>query len=174
MRSNWLSSHRSSFRCLTFEMWAPILRWTPAHRVHTNIPILYEAHSGSVKQPTKVSTLCFPWSHNDKHSTGLINFLKIHFLTTACHVQFCNVHDQCLLSSVAHKRFAFLTMSIMDCQHLRVHVISQVSINIYRGADKSLARPWTETSYSNQDLQHYTKTYGVQTTGIYSCCFLTY
>jgi len=40
----------------------------------------------------------------------------------------------------------------------------------YRGADKSLARPWKETSYSDQDLQHYTKTYGVQTTGIYSCC----
>ena len=39
-----------------------------------------------------------------------------------------------------------------------------------RGADKSLARPWKETSYSDQDLQHYTKTYGVQTTAIYSCC----
>jgi len=40
----------------------------------------------------------------------------------------------------------------------------------YRVADKSLARPWKETSYSNQDLQHCTNTYGVQTTGIYSCC----
>jgi len=38
------------------------------------------------------------------------------------------------------------------------------------GADKSLARPWKETSYSDQDLQHYTKMYGVQTTAIYSCC----
>ena len=27
----------------------------------------------------------------------------------------------------------------------------------YRGADKSLARPWKVTSYSDQDLQHYTK-----------------
>jgi len=36
----------------------------------------------------------------------------------------------------------------------------------YRGADKSLARPWKETSYSDRDLQHYTNTYGVQTTGI--------
>jgi len=36
----------------------------------------------------------------------------------------------------------------------------------YRGADKSLARPWKETSYSDQDIQHYTKIYGVQTTGI--------
>jgi len=36
----------------------------------------------------------------------------------------------------------------------------------YTGADKSLARP-----YSDQDLQHFTKTYGVQTTGTYSCCF---
>jgi len=31
---------------------------------------------------------------------------------------------------------------------------------MYLGADKSLARPWKETSYSDQDLQHYTKTYG--------------
>jgi len=42
---------------------------------------------------------------------------------------------------------------------------------LYRGADKSLARPWTETSYSDQDLQHYTKTYGVQLTRIYSCYY---
>jgi len=28
----------------------------------------------------------------------------------------------------------------------------------YRDAEKSLARPWKETSYSNQDLQYYTKT----------------
>jgi len=41
----------------------------------------------------------------------------------------------------------------------------------YRGTDKSLARPWKETSYSDQDLQHYTKTYGVQTTEMY-CCYL--
>ena len=27
---------------------------------------------------------------------------------------------------------------------------------LYRGADKSLARPRKETSYSDQDLQHYT------------------
>ena len=41
---------------------------------------------------------------------------------------------------------------------------------LYRSAGKSLARPWKETSYSDQDSQHYTKTYGVQTTPIYSCC----
>ena len=41
---------------------------------------------------------------------------------------------------------------------------------LYRCADKSLAWPWKETSYSDQDLKHYTKTYGVQTTGIYCCC----
>ena len=40
----------------------------------------------------------------------------------------------------------------------------------YMGADKSLVRPWKETNYSDQDLQHCTNTYGVQTTGIYSCC----
>ena len=32
---------------------------------------------------------------------------------------------------------------------------------MYRGADKSLARPWKETSYSNRDLQHYTKSYRI-------------
>ena len=35
---------------------------------------------------------------------------------------------------------------------------------LYRVADKSLAQPWNEISYSDKDLQHYTKTYGVQTT----------
>jgi len=44
-------------------------------------------------------------------------------------------------------------------------------IRLYRGADKSLALPWKETSYSEQDLQHYTNTYGVQTTGIYCVVF---
>jgi len=43
-------------------------------------------------------------------------------------------------------------------------------LKLYRGADKFLVRPLKETSYSDQDLQHNTKTYGVQTTGIYSCC----
>jgi len=54
-------------------------------------------------------------------------------------------------------------------EHLEYFTLELVLL--YRGADKSLARPWKETSYSDQDLQHYTKTYGVQTTGIYSCCF---
>ena len=35
-----------------------------------------------------------------------------------------------------------------------------VALLKYRRADKSLARPWKETSYSDQDLQHYTNTYG--------------
>jgi len=39
-----------------------------------------------------------------------------------------------------------------------------------RRADKSLARPWKETSYSDQGLQHYTITYGVQTAAVYCCC----
>jgi len=39
-----------------------------------------------------------------------------------------------------------------------------------RDVDKFLAQPWKVTSYSYQDLQHYTETYDVQTTGIYSCC----
>jgi len=41
---------------------------------------------------------------------------------------------------------------------------------MYRGDDNSLARPWKETSYSGEELQHYNKTYGVQTTAIYCCC----
>jgi len=45
------------------------------------------------------------------------------------------------------------------------------NVDSYRGADKSLARPWKETNYSDQDLQHYTNTYGVQTAAIYSRCF---
>ena len=35
--------------------------------------------------------------------------------------------------------------------------------------DKSLAQPWKETSYSDQDLQDCTKNYGLQTPSIYSC-----
>jgi len=42
--------------------------------------------------------------------------------------------------------------------------------SFYRDVDKSLALPWKETSYSDQDLQHYTKTYGTQTKYIYLCC----
>ena len=41
------------------------------------------------------------------------------------------------------------------------------TVKSYRGADKSSARPWKETNYSDQGLKHYTKTYGVQTTEIY-------
>jgi len=47
----------------------------------------------------------------------------------------------------------------------------KVIVQYYRGADKSLARTWKETSYSDLDLQYSTKTYGVQTTGINSRCF---
>jgi len=41
---------------------------------------------------------------------------------------------------------------------------------MYRGADKSLARPWKQTSYTDQVLQNYINTDGVQTTTIYFCC----
>ena len=40
----------------------------------------------------------------------------------------------------------------------------------YRVGDKSLAQLWKLTSYSDQDLLHWTKPYGVQTTAIYCCC----
>jgi len=33
------------------------------------------------------------------------------------------------------------------------------------GAGKFLARPWMETSYSDQDFQHYTNTYGYKQQG---------
>jgi len=57
----------------------------------------------------------------------------------------------------------------------RIEVIDkQTDGSLYQGADKSLARPWKETSYSDQDLRHYTKIYGVPATGIYSCCFLLF
>jgi len=47
------------------------------------------------------------------------------------------------------------------------------NISNVQGTGKSLARPWKLTSYSDQDLQHYTKTYGVQTPGIYSRCVVS-
>ena len=53
---------------------------------------------------------------------------------------------------------------------VHLHVLRDY-IYIYRGADKSFARPWKETSYSDQDIQHKTKTYGVKTTGIYCCLY---
>ena len=55
-------------------------------------------------------------------------------------------------------------------EHPSVHPQEDLYMKFYMGADKSLARPWKETNYSDQDLQHYTKTYGVRTTGIYCCC----
>ena len=50
------------------------------------------------------------------------------------------------------------------------HISNCVHTRVYRSADKSLARPWKESSHSDQDSQHYTSTYGVQTTGIYCFC----
>jgi len=55
-------------------------------------------------------------------------------------------------------------------KHFTVRLVRLPIQATYRGADKSLARPWKETSYSDQDLQYYTKSYGVQTTAIYCCC----
>jgi len=51
-----------------------------------------------------------------------------------------------------------------------VTVCHHISTGVYRGAGKFLSRPWKETSYNDQDLQYNTNTYGVQTTGIFSCC----
>ena len=46
-----------------------------------------------------------------------------------------------------------------------------IALCFFPCADRSLARLWKETSYSDQDLHHYTTTYGIHTTGIYSCKF---
>ena len=54
--------------------------------------------------------------------------------------------------------------------YLYIYIYIYIYRYIYSGADKSLARPWKKTSYSDQDLQHYNETFGVQRTGIYSCC----
>jgi len=78
------------------------------------------------------------------------------------HVQHQGVHQQQSL---------FLSCFFLSsCFPSVAAFIFVCSYYIYRGADKSLARPWKKTSYSDQDLQHYTEIYGVQTTGIYSCC----
>ena len=65
-------------------------------------------------------------------------------------------------------RFAFEKWTDFNEKWYKIHVIE--GYKNYSDANKSLALPWKETSYNDQDLQHYTKTYGVQTTGIYSCC----
>lgn len=44
--SNDQSSKRIDF---TLDTWAPRLRWTPLQSIHTNIPRLIEAHSGSAR-----------------------------------------------------------------------------------------------------------------------------
>ena len=49
-------------------------------------------------------------------------------------------------------------------------ILNSTQIGQYRGADKSIARTWRETSYSDQNSQHCTNTYGVQTTSVYCCC----
>jgi len=36
---------------------------------------------------------------------------------------------------------------------LHSDISRRVSLSLYRGSDKSLARPWKETSYSDQDLR---------------------
>jgi len=58
---------------------------------------------------------------------------------------------------------------VIKVMQFRPDPARKLSANMYRGADKSLALPWKATSYSDQELQQYNKTYGVQTTGIYSC-----
>ena len=52
---------------------------------------------------------------------------------------------------------------------MNLHIMYRDSL-LFSGADKSLARPWKETSYNDQDLQHNTETYGLQITGIRFCC----
>jgi len=59
----------------------------------------------------------------------------------------------------------------MECIILHNYAIRYSLANTdikYRVVDKSLTLPWKETIYSDQDLQHHTKTYGEQITAIYS------
>ena len=42
-------------------------------------------------------------------------------------------------------------------QHVATHRYGHFATKTYRGADKSLVQHWKEISYSDQDLQHYTK-----------------
>ena len=84
----------------------------------------------------------------------------------------------CRLSASAYSIYSAATLHIggrSSIRSLRSHYIVVTGTHHecpqYRGADKSLARPRNETSCSDQDLQHYTKTYGTQTKEMY-CCFL--
>jgi len=52
------------------------------------------------------------------------------------------------------------------CYHKYYSAVSWLYGFKYRSADKSLARPWKERSYKDQDLQYYSKTCGVKTEGI--------
>ena len=54
-----------------------------------------------------------------------------------------------------------LYWTYLDQNNIHLDIVNLYD-QLYRGADKSLARPWKETSYSDQDLQHYDKTYGVK------------
>jgi len=41
--------------------------------------------------------------------------------------------------------------------NILVFLVNIIICLLYRGADKSLVRPWKEISYSDQELEHYTK-----------------
>ena len=68
------------------------------------------------------------------------------------------------------KTVRFACIDICSSITLTVIAVLQSLDMFFRGADRSLALPWKETSYSEQYLQRYTKTYGVQSAGIYCCC----
>ena len=76
------------------------------------------------------------------------------------------------VAAVLHKSLSIIRkLHVECCSWLLWRTDSRSTPKVlYQGADKSLARPWKETSYSNQDLQHNINTYGVQTTAIYCCC----
>jgi len=91
-------------------------------------------------------------------------------IATPCALQIILNHTAALVLSNCY--FAFINLSILGhCVHLLNQPNAQYHLHInrdttltcfskkyYRGADKSLAQPWKETSYSNEDLQHYTRT----------------
>jgi len=81
-----------------------------------------------------------------------------------------------MVPPLGHDHFFHLTSQFSFANNTNIYnTLSDTRLFALRActwaADKSLARPWKETSYSDQDLQHNTKTYSVQTTEIYSFCF---
>jgi len=120
----------------------------------------------------------FLWSRSPSGQSSCLSFKTVN-----C---YCDLHNDTpspphsisFLLSYASKKclyllkikfYTFYAEAILSFYYWYLKISSNQQA-FYTDADMSLAQPWKETSYSDQDLQHYTKTYGVQTTGLYCCC----